>query len=152
MPRPFLALLAVAMFAAPLSAQTGGGTKAGTSTLAGVYSREQAARGQDVYVGMCKSCHTPESHTAATFTSKWDGKPLSELFSYIRDQMPKNEPGSLSADEYADVLAYVLKLNRMPAGSDDLPAEASDLKGIRLEMRPAKPPTPPRPTEVRKDP
>jgi mono/diheme cytochrome c family protein len=103
------------------------------TTKSGVYSREQADRGQDVYIGMCKSCHTPESHTAATFTVKWNGKPLSALYEYIRDQMPKNEPGSLSEQEYADVLAYVLKLNRMPAGSDDLPTEVGTMKTIRFE-------------------
>jgi mono/diheme cytochrome c family protein len=102
------------------------------TTRSGVYSREQADRGQGVYFGMCKSCHTPESHTAAAFTVKWNGKPLSALYEYIRDQMPKNEPGSLSAEEYADVLAYVLKLNRMPAGSADLPPEAA-MKTIRIE-------------------
>jgi len=103
------------------------------STKSGVYTREQADRGQDVYMGMCKNCHTPESHTAAAFTTKWNGKPLSELYGYISEQMPKNEPGSLTEQEYADVVAYVLKLNRMPAGADDLPANASALKTIRIE-------------------
>jgi mono/diheme cytochrome c family protein len=113
------------------------------TTKSGVYGREQAARGQDVFLATCKSCHTPESHTTEAFVAKWNGKPLSELLQYIRDQMPKNEPGSLSADEYADVLAYVLKLNRMPAGDGDLPAEASQSKLIRIDIRP---------TAVRKDP
>ena len=102
------------------------------TTKNGVYSREQANRGQDVYMGMCKNCHTPEFHTASTFTAKWNGKPLSELYEYIRDQMPKNEPGSLLPEEYADVLAYVLRLNRMPAGPADLPDERA-MKTIRIE-------------------
>ena len=84
-------------------------------------------------MGMCKSCHTPEFHTAAAFTTKWNGKPLSELYEYIRDQMPKNEPGSLMAEEYADVLAYMLKINRMPAGEKDLPPDERALKPIRIE-------------------
>ena len=103
------------------------------STRTGVYSREQADRGSDVYIGMCKSCHTLDSHTAATFTAKWNAKPLSVLYEYIRDQMPKNEPGSLTEQEYADVLAYVLKLNRMPAGPDDLPTDVAVMKTIRIE-------------------
>lgn len=132
------ALLALCMFSAPLLAQTSART-----TTSGVYGREQATRGQGVFLGMCKNCHTPEAHTTDAFIAKWNGKPLSELLQYIRDQMPKNEPGSLSAEEYADVLAYMLKLNRMPAGDDELPAEANQLKSIRIEIRPI---------AVRKDP
>jgi S-disulfanyl-L-cysteine oxidoreductase SoxD len=125
------ALLALCIFSAPALAQT-----AARSTRSGVYGRDQALRGQDVFLAMCKSCHTPESHTADAFTAKWHGKPLSELWQYLREQMPKNEPGSLSADEYADVLAYVLKLNRMPSGEAELPADATQLKSIRIDIRP----------------
>lgn len=125
------ALLALCIFPASVMAQT-----AARTTKSGVYGREQALRGQDVFLGVCKSCHTPETHTTEAFTTKWNGKPLSELLQYIRDQMPKNEPGSLSAEEYADVLAYVLKLNRMPAGDADLPVDASVLKSIRIDIRP----------------
>jgi mono/diheme cytochrome c family protein len=103
------------------------------TTKSGVYSAEQADRGQLVYSGMCKNCHTPESHTASTFTSKWNGKPLLDLYYYITEQMPKNAPGTLSEEEYADVLAYVLKLNRMPAGSNELSYNPENLKTIRIE-------------------
>ena len=136
------ALCAVCIISLPAQAQSNGQK----TTNAGVYSREQAARGQDVFLGMCKNCHTPEAYTTSVFTTKWNGKALSELYSYIRDQMPKNEPGSLAAEEYADVLAYLLKLNRMPAGADDLPADANALKTIRFEAPKTKS------NAVRKDP
>jgi S-disulfanyl-L-cysteine oxidoreductase SoxD len=126
-----LALAAIAMFSAPLAAQTGP-----TTTQSGVYSREQAARGLDVYMGLCKSCHSPDAYTATTFTSKWEGKPLSELYLFIRDQMPKNEPGTLSPEEYADVVAYLLRINRMPAGDAELPADADRMKSIRFQTKP----------------
>jgi mono/diheme cytochrome c family protein len=109
--------------------------QAARSTKIGVYSREQADRGQDVYFGMCKSCHTPEFHTAPAFTAKWNGKPLSALYEYIRDQMPKNEPGSLSEQEYVDVLAYVLKLNHMPSGKVELPSDPKKLGMIRFDLK-----------------
>jgi len=48
--------------------------------------------------------------------------------------MPKNEPGSLQPDEYADVLAYLLKLNDFPSGSEALPADSLALKKIRIEV------------------
>ncbi|MEX2152933.1 MAG: cytochrome c [Gemmatimonadaceae bacterium] len=104
-----------------------------TSTKAGIYTREQALRGQDVYAGLCKNCHTPEAYTGSAFTSKWNGKKLSELYVYIRDQMPKNDPGSLSPEEYVDVVAYLLRLNRMPVGQSDLPADSDAMKAIRIE-------------------
>ena len=103
------------------------------TTKSGVYSAEQADRGQLVYSGMCKNCHTPESHTASAFTAKWNGKPLLDLYYYIAEQMPKNAPGTLSEEEYVDVLTYVLKLNRMPAGSDELSKNPEVLKTIRIE-------------------
>lgn len=132
------ALAALCIFSTPAFAQT-----APRTTKSGVYGREQAVRGQDVFLGLCKNCHTPESHTSEAFVTKWNGKQLSDLLQYIRDQMPKNEPGSLSAEEYADVLAYVLRLNRMPAGDADLSADVNESKSIRIDIRP---------NAVRKDP
>lgn len=134
----FPALALLCMFSASAGAQT-----QSKSTRSGVYSREQANRGQEVFLGTCKNCHTTEFHATDAFTTKWNGKPLSELFQYIRDQMPKNEPGTLTAEEYADVLAYLLRQNRMPAGEADLPADADAVKSIRIDLKPI---------AVRKDP
>ena len=107
--------------------------QAARSTASGVYTDEQATRGRDTYQMQCKSCHTPASHTGATFATWWDRKPLSELFEFVTTRMPKNEPGSLQPDEYADVIAYLLKLNEMPSGSEALPADSVALKKIRIE-------------------
>ena len=112
------------------------------TTLAGVYSDQQAARGQDVYAGMCKSCHTAATHTGVAFEKSWNGHPLSELFGFISTRMPKNEPGSLAPEEYVDVLAYLLKLNQLPAGSVELPPDTTVLAQIRIETHAAaKPPS-----------
>jgi mono/diheme cytochrome c family protein len=117
---------------ASLAAQNGGGD-ANRTTQSGVYTTAQAARGNDIYLMQCKSCHTPASHTGVVFANSWHGKPLSELYTYIVERMPKNEPGSLQPYEYADVLAYLLKLNEMPAGNDELPADSVALRKIRVE-------------------
>jgi len=103
------------------------------STASGVYTADQAVRGRDTYLMQCKSCHTPESHTGTTFATWWDRKPLSELYQFIVTRMPKNEPGSLQPQEYIEVVAYLLKLNDMPSGSDELPADSVALKKIRIE-------------------
>jgi hypothetical protein len=107
------------------------------STQGGVYSAEQAARGEELYAGMCKSCHTAASHTGVAFQKSWDGRALSDLFGYISTKMPKNEPGSLAPEEYVDLLAYLLKLNQMPVGVAELSPDTTMLGAIRIETRAA---------------
>ncbi len=99
----------------------------------------QAERGSEIYVNVCKSCHTPASHTAAAFTAKWQGHPLAELYSYVRNAMPKSDPGSLTERQYILVLAYLLKLNGMPAGAEELPGDSLALSRIRIEFKPTDP-------------
>ena len=103
------------------------------STQSGVYTAEQALRGRDVYAGMCQSCHTAVSHAGPLFQATWGGRPLSELFTFIIERMPKNDPGSLSREEYADVLAYLLKMNQMPEGLVELAPDSTALRTIRIE-------------------
>lgn len=106
------------------------------STQSGVYTAEQAARGQDVYATLCTGCHTAATHTGVAF-QHWDGHALSDLFGYMSTNMPKNEPGSLAPEQYADVLAYMLKLNQMPAGKVELPTDTTVLATIRIDTKPA---------------
>jgi Cytochrome C oxidase, cbb3-type, subunit III len=127
----------ICMLLAPRGGAQQSGTATHRSTQAGVYNAAQAMRGQDLYAGMCKSCHTAASHTGVAFRKSWDGRSLSELFGYISTKMPKNEPGSLAPEEYADVLAYLLKLNAMPEGAVELPPDTTVLGSIRIDTRPA---------------
>ena len=129
----FAALVAVAAVSHSGGAQSDGPHPT-RSTSAGVYTDEQASRGRDMYAMQCKSCHTPASHTGVVFANSWDRRPLSDLYQFIVTRMPKNEPGSLQPDEYADVLAYLLKLNELPSGSEPLPADSVALKKIRIEV------------------
>ena len=73
-------------------------------------------------------------HTGAAFSATWNHRPLSALFRYMTERMPKNDPGSLAPREYADVLAYVLKMNGVPAGAVELPADSVRLSAIRIEL------------------
>jgi mono/diheme cytochrome c family protein len=103
------------------------------SANSGVYSAAQAVRGRDLYALKCRSCHTPESHTGVIFDNWWGGKLVSDLFEYVIERMPKNEPGSLTPEESADVIAYIFRMNRMPAGDDELSTDVGALKKIRIE-------------------
>jgi S-disulfanyl-L-cysteine oxidoreductase SoxD len=126
-------LCMLAVLTRDAAAQTQAPVAPARSTRAGVYTAEQANRGRDIYAGMCQACHPATSHTGVTFKNSWGGRPLSDLFGFIRERMPKNEPGSLAAEEYADVLAYLLKLNAMPAGDRELPPDSLILKRIRID-------------------
>lgn len=125
-----------------LDAQTGKTTKAaatkalsGPTTLSGVYTDEQAGRGKDVYAGSCKACHNASTHTGETFAKWWRGKQLSDLFTFVSTRMPKNAPGTLADEDVADVMAYLLKMNAMPVGPGELPADVDSLKKFRIELK-----------------
>jgi mono/diheme cytochrome c family protein len=107
------------------------------STLDGVYTDAQARRGKDVYFGSCRSCHSAESHTGATFAQWWKGKQLSDLYVFIATKMPKNDPGSLAPEDAADVVAYLLKMNVMPVGKRELYPDPDSLAKYRIDVKPS---------------
>jgi mono/diheme cytochrome c family protein len=104
------------------------------STSSGVYTAAQAARGEQTYMNTCVSCHPPGTYTAPVFRQKWNGAPLSYLFGLVSQTMPKEEPATLEPKEYAQVVAYLLKINGAPAGKAELPADVEALKKIRISM------------------
>jgi S-disulfanyl-L-cysteine oxidoreductase SoxD len=106
-----------------------------TTTSSGVYTAAQAARGKNVYAGSCRSCHSPQSHTGETFETWWGGKRLSELFTFVSSQMPKNDPGSLAPEDVADVVAFLLEINALPPGKRELPAHPDSLKQYVIELK-----------------
>jgi mono/diheme cytochrome c family protein len=105
------------------------------STLSGVYTDEQAQRGREVYASSCRSCHTPASHTGETFNKWWRGKRLSDLFLFVQMRMPKNDPGSLAVEDVADVVSYLMKMNGMPVGKDEMYPDADSLKKFKIEAK-----------------
>jgi cytochrome c len=106
----------------------------------GVYTAEQAKRGEPLYFRECSSCHGEKlaGHedspplAGPDFLESWNGLTLAKLFDKIRLTMPKGEPGEVSVQEKADVLAYILGVNKFPAGKSELP-KAEGLKDIRFE-------------------
>jgi mono/diheme cytochrome c family protein len=107
----------------------------------GVYTKEQAARGQKVYREECLKCHGEnlmggEAGPAVAgdeFLAKWNGKTVGSLFEIIRKTMPSDDPGNLSSRQYADIVAYVLGENKFPAGNAELDREIGTLNEIRIE-------------------
>jgi mono/diheme cytochrome c family protein len=129
--RLLAALAALLVFGAPpLRAQA----TAPRTTADGVYTAAQAKSGGDLYTMLCQSCHAAITHTGTPFRAKWVGRTLSDLYTYIREEMPKTEPGSLSDEEYTLVLAYILRMNGMPAGRRALDPTDGSMARIRIDM------------------
>jgi mono/diheme cytochrome c family protein len=103
------------------------------SVRAGVYNAAQADRGQALFKSRCASCHTPGYFTDDNFYTNFAGKPLWELFDVISDSMPEDDPGSLKKEQYADLVAYLLQVNKFPAGETDLPIDKDALSAILME-------------------
>lgn len=140
------AALAVAAGVAPGAlGQTASGGSA--SIWDGVFTVEQARRGQTAYTGPCDRCHgykldgasddpdmlpTPPA-AGPKFLRHWEGRSLAALFDYTRATMPANNPGFLTAQELVDVIAYMLLVSGVPAGNTELGATPGDLARITIE-------------------
>jgi mono/diheme cytochrome c family protein len=104
-----------------------------TSVKSGVYTAAQADRGVAIFKSKCARCHAQKRFTDDLFYTSFAGKPLWEMFDVISDSMPEDDPGSLKKEEYADVIAYLLKLNNFPAGQSELPTDKEALSLIMME-------------------
>jgi len=46
--------------------------------------------------------------------------------------MPDNDPGALSREEYADLVAYILSVNKFPTGATEIGTALAPLQQIRI--------------------
>src|SRR5215510_3895891 len=123
--------LALTLFACTAAAQQ-------QQTLnSGVYTDEQAKRGQQTYKDRCATCHGEKLGgvagpplTGEDFVAGWNRQPLSELFNTIRNTMPQDGPGTLTGSQTADIVAYILQAGAFPAGRTELRANDDALKQI----------------------
>ena len=106
----------------------------------GVYTEEQAARGQRTYDQECAACHLDDlmgdgiapSLIGSAFFFRWSELSMGDMYTAIRTTMPQGAPASLSPSGYADISAYMLQKNDVPAGSMELPSDTDDLDGIMI--------------------
>jgi mono/diheme cytochrome c family protein len=99
----------------------------------GVFTAPQAVRGEQIFKAKCGSCHYPNRFTGDDLFRPWAGKPLADLFSVMRESMPEDNPGTLPAQEYGDVVAYFLQLNKFPTGDDELIGTDEAMAAILFE-------------------
>jgi quinoprotein glucose dehydrogenase len=105
----------------------------------GVFTEEQAKRGEAAYMAECASCHQADfggdgfapGLAGPEFGSAWNDLSVGDLYERIRQSMPPSNPGAVPTATKVDIIAHVLKGNKMPAGSTELPTEADALKQIK---------------------
>jgi len=106
-----------------------------------VYTDEQAKRGQSLYAKDCAQCHGTALEgvdmapplVGGSFTSNWNGMTIGDIFERIRKTMPDDNPGSLSREETADIVAFMLSVGKFPAGTTELATQTEVLKQIKFE-------------------
>jgi alcohol dehydrogenase (cytochrome c) len=89
------------------------------------YNDAAATRGQAAYAQTCARCHGATASggefgptlTGGAFVGHWQGKTSGDLFTYIQTRMPPGGPGTLASDAYADLTAYILKVNGAAPGA-----------------------------------
>lgn len=116
----------------------------------GIYTDEQAERGEGFYRASCSQCHgirldgaaeDPDMRGSppvarARLIRSWEDQSLASLFEYTRGSMPEQNPGSMNNEQIADILAYMFQVSNMPSGDEELSADPSDLVNIVIEYDP----------------
>ncbi len=107
----------------------------------GIYTEDQAARGEPLYQEWCSSCHAPDLSggdlapglVGGEFTWNWSGLTVGQLFERLRISMPQENPSSVSRSQKADILAFMLHANEFPTGDQELADRAEMLEQFMFE-------------------
>lgn len=140
-PRGLHHRLLVCALAAGLAASAQAFQQSRTTVWDGVYTDDQAARGEAVYENHCSACHLVDLGGSLEvrplagdrFMEDWREDTLDTLFTRIRTLMPFDNPATLSDAAYLDSVAYILQFNGFPAGRLELTADS--LADVQIEGR-----------------
>jgi S-disulfanyl-L-cysteine oxidoreductase SoxD len=127
--------IAAGLFAAALTSAAVG-AQATKSVNDGVFTAEQATKGEAVYKEQCAACHGDNLEGSGPmpplagkdFLSNWQGKTVGDLFEKTQTSMPATAPGTLTPEQTAHVVAYMLGQSKYPAGAMALADKMDDLK------------------------
>ena len=129
-------VLGLMILAAPQSPQA----QPRQSVWDGVYTEEQASRGQTLFQQSCARCHG--ANLAGTFETPplvgrfipyWAGTTMDVLFDYVSTAMPLDRPGSLGPTANAAITAFLLKANGFPAGAKEFGSTSQAQKTIGFD-------------------
>src|SRR5262245_1064033 len=107
----------------------------------GVYTADQAKKGEAVYKEQCAACHGDNLEGSGPmpplagkdFLANWQGKTLGELYEKVQTTMPATAPGTMTPEQTADTVAYMLSKDNYPAGSTALEGKMEPLAKIKLD-------------------
>jgi alcohol dehydrogenase (cytochrome c) len=100
------------------------------------FTTAQATAGAAAYQANCATCHQPDlkgqgtapALTGPEFTGGWGTRTTRDLLTFIQLTMPPASPGSLGAETYANIAAFVLQQNGARAGTQPL----TDSAGVAI--------------------
>ncbi|WP_428377782.1 c-type cytochrome [Lichenicoccus sp.] len=88
-----------------------------------LYTTDQAMAGKRKFADNCSQCHGDNLEGMAgpalkgeLFASAKADFHVSDIFNIVVKTMPSTQPGSLSHDDYTQIMAYLLQQNGYPAG------------------------------------
>src|SRR5262245_40914735 len=101
---------------------------------AGPFTVDQANAGRAAYQTNCAGCHGNDLMgypplAGSAFVGSWGTRNTRDLFGLIQTTMPSDRPGSLPADTYVNIVAYILQSNGRTPGNQALTATTSALIG-----------------------
>lgn len=105
----------------------------------GIYTEEQAQRGSVIFDRECAQCHGPAGNggsmapalVGGAFSANYDTQTVGDLFERNKTTMPPGKENGLSSQQYADITAYILQVNKFPSGKTELSTQTPMLKGIK---------------------
>ena len=103
------------------------------SLPAATYLPAQADRGEKIFTQVCAMCHARTQFIGQIFIENWNDHRVSDFYTLIRSTMPLNNPGALKDDEYASVVAYLLKANGAAAGKDSIGADSLYIRKHKIQ-------------------
>jgi cytochrome c len=121
----------------------------------GVYTAEQARRGQEIFNSECSYCHRDDltggffdngigrapalagpGAFGSSLTDRWKELAVGDMLADIASTMPQQKPASLTLQAYVDVVSYLFSKNGLPAGGTELPTDIDVLGTLLIIPKP----------------
>ena len=115
----------------------------GKSVWDGVFTKDQADRGEAAYKTACSECHGNDlagdgfapALTGSDFMGNWNDLSVGDLYERIRISMPPSGPSGVTPAQKADIVAHIMNFNKFPTGAAELEPKTEVLKGIKIEIK-----------------
>lgn len=114
------------------SARTCASSPKKASKVPALFTEAQAEEGKSIYEAKCSFCHAPDltGRAGPALKGKFFASPthkykVGDIFTIVAQNMPATAPGSLTQEEYAKIMAFILQQNGYPAGQQELTFDAA---------------------------